>query len=105
MTTGSPNRPSWAEQLRDRLRAAGSTLRDILYGMTLYDWELEMKKARGEVERAFILLVFGDLLGVPILPPYYTLRLLPYAVSRLEGWKRCMLREKDLIDLCDQEIG
>jgi hypothetical protein len=52
----------------------------------------------------FILIVFGDLLGVPIIPPYYTLRLLPYAVPQLESWRRSMLRERDVTDLCDREI-
>ncbi len=103
--SGTSKEPSLIEKLEHRLRKAGSALRDILYGMTLYDWVLETEKARGEVEKAFVLLVFGDLLGVPILPPYYTLRLLPYAVPRLEGWRRCMLREKDMTDLCTQDIG
>ena len=35
---------------------------------------------------------------VPILPPYYSLRLLPYAVPQIATWKRRMLREKDLTD-------
>ncbi len=93
------------EILECRLRAAGCTLRDILYGMTLYDWNLELRKARGEVERAFTLIVFGDLLGIPILTPYYTMRLLPYMVPRIEAWRRCMLRERDICELFDQEIG
>ncbi|MCS7179531.1 MAG: hypothetical protein N0A03_09765 [Anaerolineae bacterium] len=93
------------EQLECRLSAAGCTLRDIFYGMTLYDWGLELRKARGEVERAFTLLVFGDLLGIPILTPYYTLRLVPYLVPHLEGWRRSMLRERDVCELFDQEIG
>ncbi len=102
---GSADGESRFEPWGRRLRASVLALRDILYGMTLYDWVREMEKARGEVEKVFVLLVFGDLLGIPILPPYYTLRLLPYAVPRLEGWRRCMLREKDLTDLCDQDIG
>jgi len=73
--------------------------------MTVYEWVREFDKARGEAERIFTLIVFGELLGVPILPPYYVLRLLPYAVPRLEGWRRSLLRERDLTDLFDQEIG
>jgi hypothetical protein len=57
------------------------------------------------LERLFILIVFGDLLGVPILPPYYALRLLPYIVPSLSTWRRSMLRERDLTDLLDQELG
>ena len=81
------------------------TLRDVIYGMTLYEWAREMEKARGEQERLFTLIVYGDLIGVPILPPYYYLRLLPYIVSSMEGWRRSMLRERDLTDLFDQDIG
>jgi len=93
------------EKIRSRLREVGRTLRDILYGMTIYEWVREFDKARGEVERTFTLIVFGELLGIPILPPYYVLRLLPYAVPRLESWRRSILRERDLTDLFDQEIG
>jgi hypothetical protein len=64
----------------------------------------DLHKERGQRERLFILAVFGDLLGVPILPPYYALRLLPYVVPHITGWRRSMSRERDLSDLCDQEI-
>jgi hypothetical protein len=40
----------------------------------------------------------GDMLGIPILPPYYSLRLLPYVVPQIATWKRRMLREKDVSD-------
>jgi len=51
----------------------------------------------------FVLITMGDWLGIPILPPYYTLRLLPYVVPHLAGWKCCLLRERDLTDLTDFE--
>ncbi len=79
-------------------------LRDILYGATVYEMVRDLRKERGQREHLFILVVFGDLLGVPILPPYYTLRLLPYVVPNIAGWRRSMSREKDLTDLCDQDI-
>jgi hypothetical protein len=55
-------------------------------------------KTRGSMEQLFILITMGDLLGVPILPPYYSLRLLPYVVPQIATWKRRMLRERDLTD-------
>jgi hypothetical protein len=64
----------------------------------------DLQKERAEIERLFVTVVFGDLLGVPILPPYYTLRLLPYVMPHIAGWQRSMLRERDLTDLCDREI-
>lgn len=81
------------------------TLGEVIYGMTVYDWVHELQRARNEQERLFTLIVYGDLLGVPILPPYYTLRLIPYMIPTLENWRRSMLRERDLTDLIDQEIG
>jgi hypothetical protein len=87
------------------IKKALHTLSEVIYGMTIYDWVHELQKARGEQERLFTLLVYGDLLGIPILPPYYTLRLLPFMVPALENWRRSMLRERDFTDLIDQEIG
>jgi hypothetical protein len=40
----------------------------------------------------------GDLVGLPILPPYYSLRILPFVVPQISTWKRRLLREKDLMD-------
>ena len=76
-----------------------AALRDILYGATIYEMVRDLRKERGEIERLFILIVFGDLVGVPILPPYYALRLLPYVVPALDRWKRGLLRERDWTDL------
>lgn len=89
----------------DRLRELAHTVGEVIYGMSIYDMVRDLNKARGSLEHLFILIVFGDLLGVPILPPYYSLRLVPYIVPSLDTWRRSMLREKDLTDLCDQEIG
>ncbi len=89
----------------NRLRELARTLGQVIYGMTIYDMVRELNKARASLEHLFILIVFGDLLGVPILPPYYSLRLLPYIVPTLETWRRSMLRERDFTDLFDQEIG
>lgn len=91
---------SCSRSLRGLLRAVG----DIIYGATVYEMVRDLQKERAQIEHLFILVVFGDLLGVPILPPYYTLRLLPYVVPNIAGWRRSMLRERDITDLCDQEI-
>jgi hypothetical protein len=40
--------------------------------------------------------VFGDMLGVPIMPPYYGLRLLPYVAPNIAVWKRRCMRERDI---------
>jgi len=85
------------------LRGWARTLGEMFYGATVYEMVRDLHKERAHLEHLFILIVFGDILGIPILPPYYPLRLLPYAMPNFMGWKRSMLRERDLTDLCDQE--
>ena len=94
-----------APELKRIVKRVVITLREVIFGMTVYDWTIELEKARNEQERLFTLIIYGDLLGIPILPPYYTLRLLPYLVPSLENWRRSMLRERDFTDIIDQEIG
>jgi hypothetical protein len=71
-------------------------LREFFYGMFTYEIVQEVREMRGSLERLFILGLFGDMLGVPILPPYYGLRLLPFVVPQVEAWKRRILREREL---------
>src|SRR3989454_8365562 len=53
-------------------------LKEILYGMGAHDMSRYALRTRASMEHLFILITMGDLIGVPILPPYYSLRLLPY---------------------------
>ena len=96
---------SMFEQAKTFAKNTIQTVREVLYGMTVYDWVRELDKTRNEHDRLFTMIVYGDLIGVPILPPYYTLRLIPYIIPNFKGWQRSMLRERDLTDLIDQEIG
>jgi hypothetical protein len=92
------------KRLIDLIRTAVVTVAQMIYGATIYEMVRDLNKQRSYIEHLFILIVFGDFLGIPILSPYYTLRLLPYVVPNIQSWKRTMLRERDLTDLCDQEI-
>ena len=73
-------------------------LKEILYGMAIHDQVRVLTRQRGSLEHLFVLISFGDLLGVPILPPYYSMRLLPFIVPLINNWRRRMLRERDLMD-------
>jgi hypothetical protein len=88
-----------------RLQGLPRILREILYGMTVHEMDLELKKERGSLDRLFMLVVFGDLIGLPLLPPYYSMRLIPYIIPSIERWKRSLLREKDLTDFVASDIG
>jgi len=91
---------SFAARLKDLPRI----LREILYGMTVHEMNLELRRDRESLDCLFMLMVFGDLLGLPLLPPYYSMRLLPYILPSIEKWKRSILREKDLTDFVSADI-
>ncbi len=91
------------EAVSSSAKALFRALGEMFYGATIHEMVRDLEKARGRTERLFVLVVFGDLLGIPILPPYYALRLFPFVVPSIETWKRSMLRERDLTDLADFE--
>jgi len=70
----------------------------IVYGMSLHGMVTYALRLRMHMENFFMLITMGDMLGVPILPPYYSLRLLPYAVPYLKTWKQTLLRDRDITD-------
>jgi hypothetical protein len=80
------------------LRGFFRNVEEVIYGMAAHDMSRYALRTRASMEHLFILITMGDLLGIPILPPYYSLRLLPYVVPQISTWKRRMLREKDLTD-------
>ncbi|MFQ6089463.1 MAG: hypothetical protein ACE5K0_11270 [Candidatus Methanofastidiosia archaeon] len=76
-----------------------TAIKEVFYGMAFHDMIRLLLKDKSALEHLFILVTMGDIVGVPIMPPYYTLRILPYAVPHINSWKRRMLREKDLTDI------
>jgi hypothetical protein len=64
--------------------------------MTGYEFAQQALEMRASMERLFMLGLFGEIVGVPIIPPYYGLRLLPFVVPLIETWKRQVLREREL---------
>ena len=92
--------PELAAKLKNSLRV----IKEMMYGLMLHEMDLEMKKEKGHLDNLFMLVVFGDLVGLPLLPPYYSMRLLPLIIPSLETWKRRMLREKDLTEFVAHDL-
>jgi hypothetical protein len=88
----------WFDDVAERIKQMKKTLGEVLYGLTIHELDLEMKKERGHTDNLFMLIIFGDIIGLPLLPPYYSLRLFPYIIPNIEPWKKRVLREKDLTD-------
>jgi hypothetical protein len=79
-------------------------IREFLYGMFGMEIAQHAMEMRSSLESIFMLGTVGDMLGVPVLPPYYSLRLLPYIVPHISTWKRRVLREREFSDEHDYHL-
>jgi hypothetical protein len=80
------------------LARVASALREFAYGMTGFEFARHALETRAALENIFVLSIAGEMIGVPVIPPYYSLRLLPYVVPDIAVWKRRVLREREFTD-------
>jgi hypothetical protein len=92
-------RTGLASFLAEIVSRSRKTMNELFYGFTAYELEVELKKQKGDLNNLLMVMLFGDLLGLPMFPPYYSLRLLPFVVPNIAVWKRNIQREKDLTDV------
>ena len=90
--------------LTTKLKGYSKVVKEVLYGLMIHEMHLATKKEKGHLDNLFMLVVFGDLIGLPLLPPYYSLRLLPHVIPSVKTWKRRALREKDLTDFVGHDL-
>jgi hypothetical protein len=79
-------------------------VREFLYGMFGMEFAEHALEMRGSLESLFMLVTIGDMLGVPVLPPYYSLRLVPYVLPQIATWKRRVMREREFSDEHDYHL-
>jgi hypothetical protein len=84
------------EEMIKKTRKFFQTIKEVVYGFMAHDSTSYALRNRAIMEHLFMLITVGDMLGVPIFPPYYSFRLLPYMIPKISNWKRRMLKEKDL---------
>jgi hypothetical protein len=75
-----------------------NALMSLFYGMAAHSHVSAALKTRMHLEHLFMFITLGDMLGIPVLPPYYSLRILPYAVPNIKSWKMRVFRERDFTD-------
>jgi len=82
-------------------RGLFKSLREFFFGFAGHEHVVTALKTKAGLGDLLTIALFGDMVGLPVFRPYYALRLLPYMLPRLEGWKRRTLRERDLVDALD----
>jgi hypothetical protein len=79
-------------------------LREVLYGIAGYEFARHAIEMRSSLQTIFMVSVVGDMVGLPVLPPYYSLRLLPYVVPEIATWRRRVLREREFTESHDYDL-
>jgi hypothetical protein len=54
---------NWFTHLLGKSKRLLKVLREIMYGMTIHEMDLELKRERGNLDHLFMMVVFGDLAG------------------------------------------
>ena len=72
--------------------------REFLWGLFLFDTWKELGAQRRRQEDALNLLLFGELVGLPLMNSTMTLRLLPYLVPDFAAWRERQLAELEVLD-------
>ena len=80
------------------------SIRDFLYGLSGYEFARHALETRASLETIFMVTTVGDMIGVPVLPPYYSLRLLPFIVPEIATWRRRVLREREFTEEHDFDL-
>ena len=91
---GKAHRANW----RERLRRAMQVARQFLWGFFFFEMSHELQKEKARYSDAVNLVIVGEMLGLPLMNSVITLRLLPYLLPELDGWKHRQLSEGDIIE-------
>jgi hypothetical protein len=92
------------DHLKKKKRGFLQSLREFMYGMMGMEFAEHAMEMRASLESLFMLSTVGEMIGVPVLPPYYSLRLLPYLTPQIKTWKRRVLREREFSDEHDYHL-
>ena len=79
----------------------GRAAKDFFFGAIAFELQQTARQEKLARRDMILLLSFGDLLGIPVFPPFYHLRLLPYFYPALKSWKKRMVKKKDLTEFSD----
>ncbi|MEJ2599236.1 MAG: hypothetical protein P8Z00_12945 [Anaerolineales bacterium] len=89
---------------REKWSALLSAIREFMFGMIGMEMASHALEMRASLESLFMLATVGDMIGIPVIPPYYSLRLLPYVVPNIASWKRRVLRPREFTDEHDYHL-
>jgi hypothetical protein len=92
------------KQASGRMARLRSALQDFFYGMSGMEFARHAVEMRNSLETVFMVATVGDMIGLPVIPPYYSMRLLPYVLPQVSTWRRRVLREREFTEEHDFDL-
>lgn len=85
--------PRFHDWLTARPTTWWGKVKQFLWGFLFFEWYHELQHARSRYNDVMNLILFGELLGIPLMNSSIGLRLLPYALPDLRAWKHRQLED------------
>lgn len=87
---GEPRFHGWLSRRPTRFL---DKVKQFLWGLLFFEWYHELRHVRSRYNDVMNLILFGEMLGIPLMNSSIGLRLLPYALPDLHAWKHRQLEE------------
>lgn len=81
-----------------RFRHVWTAVRQLAWGLFVFDTYHAAETEARRQQDAFDLLIMGEMVGIPLMNTTIGLRLLPYSVGSLPGFRARSLREHEVLD-------
>lgn len=85
-------------RLHERPTTLWGKLRQFLWGFFFFEWYHELQHERAKYNDVMNLILFGELIGIPLMNSTIGLRLLPFVLPELQGWKHRQMEEKEIME-------
>lgn len=82
----------------ERPQTVWQKVRDFLWGLFFFEYYHELKHERAKYADTINLVLYGELLGLPLMNSTVGLRLLPYMLPELQGFKHRQAEEKEVME-------
>jgi hypothetical protein len=73
-------------------------VKQFLWGLFFFETYHELMHERAKYSDVMYLVLYGELIGIPLMNSSIGLRLLPYTLPDLQSWKHRTLEEYDLVE-------
>lgn len=86
------------QRLHERPTTFWGKVKQFLWGFMFFEWYHELQHERSKYNDVMNLILFGELIGIPLMNSTIGLRLLPFVLPELQSWKHRQLEEHEIVE-------